>query len=419
VAGLRQSLNYASSPDHHVFCESCARTSLEARFAIADHHHFCHRRRIWHLPGQLVLLVSAGSTLAKLDLHNHHNDGLFYVFCSASAGRSGSGKPVAEQHSEEILINMKPKLLPGLALVVLTCTASWAVTPDEFSAEKIQGIWPELWKMGAGEMKAPAIDPLSEQQVITEMAGKWFITSGSFRTDKIFISVETNQQATVSGIKDGKVWEAGGQWQVISNKLVLFVKSGNNLPDFIFRIQGKPYMFDEWKETLMSEMQREKPPVAPAKAGDPDQRVLWQPVQAVNGRLSTTNIFAILDSMDQALVKKDAAMVVAHFASNAVITAAVVEGQRTYTTTNDTSSYRSSLEAGFKSFDDYKLQRKDVIVQISPDGRKATSSSTLVETYRFAGNAERAITQESDAFEVMDGNIRLTKMDSSGKVTIE
>jgi hypothetical protein len=125
--------------------------------------------------------------------------------------------------------------------------------------DKIQEIWPELWKMGAQEMKAPAIDALSEQKVVKEMSGKWFIMSGAFRTDKILISVETNRQATVSGIKDGKAWEADGQWQVISNKLVLFVKSGNNLPDFIFRIKGKPYMFDEWKEALMSEMKREKP----------------------------------------------------------------------------------------------------------------------------------------------------------------
>jgi len=133
------------------------------------------------------------------------------------------------------------------------------VDPKEFTPDKIQEIWPELWKMGAQEMKAPAIDALSEQKVVKEMSGKWFIMSGAFRTDKILISVETNRQATVSGIKDGKAWEADGQWQVVSNKLVLFVKSANELPDFIFRIKGKPYMFDEWSETLMSEMKREKP----------------------------------------------------------------------------------------------------------------------------------------------------------------
>ena len=155
---------------------------------------------------------------------------------------------------------MKPKLILCLALVfsggLFTSTMTFAVDPKTFTPDKIQEIWPELWKMGNREMKVPAIDPLSEQQVIKEMSGKWTVMNGP---GKIFISVETNRQTTVSGIKDGKTWKADGQWQVISNKLVLFVKSENELPDFIFRIKGKPYMFDPWADTLMSEMKREKP----------------------------------------------------------------------------------------------------------------------------------------------------------------
>jgi hypothetical protein len=81
------------------------------------------------------------------------------------------------------------------------------------------------------------------------------------------------------------------------------------------------------------------------------------------------------------------------------------------------SSYRRDVEAGFESFDDYELQRKDVAVEITPDGQRAASQSILIETYRFSGKAERAVTRESDIFEVMDGKIRLTKMNS--KVEIE
>jgi hypothetical protein len=266
-------------------------------------------------------------------------------------------------------------------------------------------------------MKAPAIDALSEEQVVQEMSGKWFIMSGSSRKDKILISVETNRQATVSGIKDGKAWETDGQWQVFSNKLVLFVKSANELPDFIFLIKGKPYMFDEWSDTLMSEMKREKPPIAPVMTGDRDRQLRSQLVQPVNGKISKTNILTIMDSMEKGFLNKDAAAIFACFASNAVIIATVVEGTRTTTMTNDTSSYRRDLEAGFESFDDYELQRKDAAVEITFDGQQATSKSTLVETYRFSGKTERAVTKESDIFEVIGGNIRLTRMNS--KVIIE
>src|ERR1022692_3482443 len=55
----------------------------------------------------------------------------------------------------------------------------------------------------------------------------------------MLISVETNRQFTVSGIKDGKAWEKEGQWKVISDKLVLFAKE-SEMPGFRFRINRKP-----------------------------------------------------------------------------------------------------------------------------------------------------------------------------------
>jgi hypothetical protein len=200
--------------------------------------------------------------------------------------------------------------------------------------------------------------------------------------------------------------------------LVLFLKD-DELPVFVFRIKGDTYMYDPWANTLRSEMWREDQPAAQLKTSALGQQFPSQPVLPENGKIYKTNILTILESIDRGLLNKDAAAIVANFASNAVITAATVEGIRTDKSKDDTSSYRRSLEAGFKSFDDYKLQRKDVTVEISPDGRKAGSVSTLVETYHFAGNAERAVTEESDTFVIIDGKILLTKMDSKVKVTTE
>lgn len=135
------------------------------------------------------------------------------------------------------------------------------------------------------------------------------------------------------------------------------------------------------------------------------------------GMISKAQILDILKSIDKGLVKKDAAAVVANFASNAAITATVVEDQRTDTTRANKEEYLKSLEAGFKAFENYKLQRKDVTPEISPDGRTATSLSTVIETYRFDGKAKRASSKESASFELIGGKVLLTKMDS--KVTIE
>ena len=159
---------------------------------------------------------------------------------------------------------MKPKLILCLALVLsggwFTSTTACAVeNPKEFTPDLIEKMWPEIWKESDPETKVPAVDPLTEQQVSKEMSGRWFILSGSFKTDKIIISVETNRQASVSGAKEGKAWQADGQWLVVSNKLVLLVKSDNPTPDYIFRIKGKPYMYDGWSKTLMTELKREEP----------------------------------------------------------------------------------------------------------------------------------------------------------------
>ena len=136
-----------------------------------------------------------------------------------------------------------------------------------------------------------------------------------------------------------------------------------------------------------------------------------------NSKISRTQILDILDSIDKGLLNKDAVAVVANFASNAVITAAIVEGTRTDTNKDDTSSYHRRLESGFQSFSDYKFARQDVAIQIAADGRTATSSSALTETFRFDGKIKQAVTKESATFGMVEGKVMLTAMNS--EVTIK
>jgi hypothetical protein len=136
-----------------------------------------------------------------------------------------------------------------------------------------------------------------------------------------------------------------------------------------------------------------------------------------NSKITRTQILDILDSIDRGLTNKDAAAVVASFSSNAVITATIVEDQRTDKTKDDTGSYRRSLEAGFQSFSDYKFARKDVAIQIAADSRTAISSSVLTETFRFDGKIKQAVTKESATFGMIEGKVLLTAMNS--EVTIK
>ena len=140
---------------------------------------------------------------------------------------------------------------------------------------------------------------------------------------------------------------------------------------------------------------------------------MFAQVSQADGKISKTNVLGVLNSFDTGLVKKDAAAVIACFATNAVITAAAGagEGPRPVMVTEDMKSFHSNLETSFNQYNDFKLQRKDVTIEISSDGQKATSLSTLVETYHFTGTIQKIVTKESATFEMIGGRVLLTKMD--------
>ncbi len=309
---------------------------------------------------------------------------------------------------------MKTKLLLGLALILCGGISSGIIglnnqivaKPPDFTAAQVDGIWKQLWKTGDPNITEPKIEKLTEKQVVDGMVGKWTVMFG-VTPDKLTILINTNQLVEVSGQKDGKVWKKSGQWKVVSGKLVLFLEK-EDLPDFIFTLKKRNCIFDPWAKTMMSELNREKFGVT---------NCLFAQTNQPGALISKAHVLEILDSIDKGANENDAAAVVANFASNAVITATVVEEQRTDTTKANKKEYQQSLEVGFKGFDNYKLQRKNVTIEIASDGQRATSLSTLIETYRFNGKAKRASTKESASFEIIGGKVLLTKIDS--KVTIE
>jgi hypothetical protein len=125
--------------------------------------------------------------------------------------------------------------------------------------------------------------------------------------------------------------------------------------------------------------------------------------------ISRADVQVVLDSIDKALLKKDAAAVVANYASNAVITATTFESGHKDVSTRGRDDYEDSLKAGFKVFDDYTLQRKDVSIEIAADGMTAQSISTFIEKYRFDGKMEQAVSKESVSFVIVDGKVLVAK----------
>jgi len=146
--------------------------------------------------------------------------------------------------------------LSALAAILTVALLVRAAKPDDFSAEQIDAVWKEFWKSGGPKIKEPKIEKLSESDVVQRMTGTWTVMFGVI-PDKLMISLSTNRLVEVSGRKDGTAWKKRGQWRVISDKLVLFLKE-DNLPSFIFMTGQRPYIFDPWAKTMMAELRPEK-----------------------------------------------------------------------------------------------------------------------------------------------------------------
>jgi hypothetical protein len=141
--------------------------------------------------------------------------------------------------------------------------------------------------------------------------------------------------------------------------------------------------------------------------------LLW----ARSSELSKASVQAILDSVDKALLEKDAAAVVANYASNAVITATIVERGTSSTTHYESSKdYGNVLKDSFGAFSDYTITRTNVAINISLGGKTAEATSTIIETFTLGGNAEKSITHESTTLEVINGKVVITKEHDDVKV---
>lgn len=129
-----------------------------------------------------------------------------------------------------------------------------------------------------------------------------------------------------------------------------------------------------------------------------------------SSRISTAQVQTMLDSIDKACLNKDAAAVLANYASNAVITSVTVQNGQTYTSKRGWEDYLHTLEDGLKNAKDYSLQHKNVVIEIAPDGQTAQCRFTLVERWRGnSGGMEEGLTKESLSLALLGGRLLITK----------
>ncbi len=138
----------------------------------------------------------------------------------------------------------------------------------------------------------------------------------------------------------------------------------------------------------------------------------WAALGQDSAKLSKDQVIAVLNFINSGLTNRNAAAVVADFATNAVITATIQEGRFKDSLRHTPAEYRDILEMSLKEPGPYRIKRNDLSIELSPDGKTATARSTLIEDYSFEGRLKHGVTRETLTFRVIGGKVLITKSHS-------
>jgi hypothetical protein len=74
--------------------------------------------------------------------------------------------------------------------------------------------------------------------------------------------------------------------------------------------------------------------------------------------------------------------------------------------------YLQMIQEGWSKVDNYAYQRKDVVINVAPDGSTAESFSTVVETFAVDGNEMVSKVREYARYELENGRPVIVNIDS-------
>jgi hypothetical protein len=130
------------------------------------------------------------------------------------------------------------------------------------------------------------------------------------------------------------------------------------------------------------------------------------------GRISKDQVLAVLKSIDAGERDKNATAIVANIATNAVLTSTIDENGHKDLQRYDGAEYKRILEISLKEPGPVTVKRSHVAIEVWADGKTARATSIIVEDYQFEGKMKHGVTQESATFELIQGKVLVTKMDS-------
>ncbi len=135
----------------------------------------------------------------------------------------------------------------------------------------------------------------------------------------------------------------------------------------------------------------------------------------MNGCTSKINeeqIQTVLEAVDKAANEKNADGILAHMADDVVVKLNVPNGRTSKTFSLNRDQYRRLLEEGYRVAQVYEFGRKGTRIKIARDGKRAKVSSRTYETMRNQNGSQRTDSLETATFELRNGKVVITKVES-------
>jgi ketosteroid isomerase-like protein len=129
---------------------------------------------------------------------------------------------------------------------------------------------------------------------------------------------------------------------------------------------------------------------------------------AAETKITEEKVRAILKSMETAIIEGDVKGVTAHMAGDVVVKIHIPGPEGKEVITMDLKEYERHFEEGMKAAIDYSYLRKDLQIDIAPEGDTARVTSTVLESMTINNQVIKSITEETLVLELRRGRILIT-----------
>ena len=139
--------------------------------------------------------------------------------------------------------------------------------------------------------------------------------------------------------------------------------------------------------------------------------LLYASQAAAASKITTEQVREVMEATDIAAEHRDTQAIRAYLGRNFFKYIDATEGEKEATVRIDREQYLQVIEHGWKKVKNYGYQRKDIVINVTPDGSEAESFSTVVETFTVDGKDMVSKVREYATYELEDGRTVIVNID--------